>query len=214
MRYLLVAVAISLANYVLAEHQNYSPVYGPSFKFQTVKIHPDMGFYAFSFGASHTYAFQNFVVKLRKPTWLSVTDCYCPGDNFQVFDNGRPILVTNECPEVTPSCELAFEDNAWSCLKDPNFCHGVVLLDSGHHNLTIATINSSVGGGAAFLRLDSICPSQQMFGAYNAANPPPACCMFNPYPNGNDYDYQCGRLCNQMVHYPSASGGCNRCHSL
>jgi len=174
---------------------------GPRFRFQEVEAHADMGFYAFSFGSSHTYAYQNFVMKLRKPVWLSVTDCYCPGDSFQVFDNGKPVLVTNICPEITPSCEIVNSTNAWSCLESPDFCHGVILLDTGHHNLTIATINSASGGGAAFLRMDTICP-QIPGNVYNPINPPPACCMYNPYPNLENYPPTIGRLCNQMVQYP------------
>lgn len=175
---------------------------GNIYSYQEVHAHADMGFYAFSFGASHTYAFQNFVMKLKKPVWLSVTDCYCPGDSFQVFDFGKPILVTTMCPEQTPSCEMAYEDNAWTCLDDMNFCKGVVLLDTGHHNLTIASINSASNGGAAFLRLDTICPQSPNQNVYNPINPPPACCMYNPFPNLDDYPAQPGRLCNQMVQYP------------
>lgn len=174
---------------------------GPGYRFQHVEAHADMGFYAFSFGASHTYAYQDFQIKVRKPAWLSVTDCYCPGDIFQVFDNGKPVLVTSDCPQDTPSCEFAFNDNAWGCLFDDNFCKGVILLDTGHHNLTIATINSSVGGGAAFLRIDSICPNAPG-SALNPMAPPPACCMINPYPDLDDYEATPGRLCNQMVQYP------------
>jgi hypothetical protein len=170
------------------------------YSIQQVEAHANMGFYAFSYGPSHTFSYQNFLVKLRQPVWLTVTDCYCPGDRFQVFDNGKPIMVTTECPLVTPSCDVSYEDNAWSCLNNPDFCKGVVLLDAGHHNLTIATINSEVGGGAAFIRMDSICP--QYVDPYNPTGQPPSCCMYNPYPNLNDYPPTLGRLCNQMVNYP------------
>ena len=173
---------------------------GPKFHLQRVDAHADMGFYAFSFGASHTFSYQNFVINLKKPVWLTVNDCYCPGDRFQIFDMGKPIMVTSDCPDVTPSCELAYDSNAWSCMNNPNFCKGVSLLDVGHHNLTIAVINSSLGGGAAFLRMDTICP--QNSNPYNPTNPPPACCMYNPYPNLDDYSPLPGRLCNQMVQYP------------
>lgn len=176
---------------------------GPDWHFQTVKASADMGFYAFSFGASHTFAYQNFIVKLNKPVWLSVTDCYCPGDSFQLYDNGKPILVTSECPEDGPaSCDLVYVTDAWQCLDSPEYCHGVTLLDTGYHNITIAVINSQSGGGAAFLRMDTICPQAPNQNIYNPINPPPACCMYNPYPKLNDYTQQCGRLCNQMVNYP------------
>lgn len=166
--------------------------------YQTAKAHADMGFYAFSYGAPRTMAYQSYLLKLRKTAQLTVTDCYCPGDKFQIFDNGVPILTTDQCPPTVPTDCSGLDTNAWSCMTNANFCHGQVLLNAGYHNLTFAVISSPSGGGAGFFRIDTLC-APTMISPFDPAISPPWCCLLET--DTTDIT-KIGRLCNQMVQWP------------
>lgn len=197
---LLTAITATIAYLVStasSECTNYGPVPIAKGAFYNVEAHADMGFYAFSFGAPKSYAFQSFNIKVKKAAWLSITDCFCPGDTFQVFDNGVPLIVTQNDPRNnTKPCEGEYySENAWTCFTDFWHAKSSAIINPGYHNITIAAINSTYGGGTGFIRIDTSCapPNSQ----------PLPCCLIEEIDNEQlDYDYTGGRLCNQMVSYP------------
>lgn len=177
------------------EKNNHGPIPIAKGGFQNVVAHADMGFYAFSFGAPKTYAYQSFQVKLKEAAWLSITDGFCPGDTFQVFDNGVPLAVTILPTDADLDCATAYDDNAWNCFVGPNHAKRTVFLNPGHHNLTITSITGPYGGGTGFIRLDTSCTP--------VGQQPVPCCWIVDAENPNeDYQWSAGRFCNQMVTYP------------
>ncbi len=197
---LIISTAALLLSGLAAEQQQVNSNYGPfslaKGGFQDVVAHADNGFYAFSFGGPKSYSYQSFFVKLHKTAFLSITDCYCPGDTFQVFDNGVPLLVTMNPEDGPYACEIPYYlTDAWSCFVGAYHSKGSAILNPGYHNITIATINSHLGGGTGFLRIDTSCtPTNEQ--------PVPCCWIKEADQEQTDYSYQCGRLCNQMVNYP------------
>lgn len=211
------------------EESNYGPF--PAVKsngvYQNVPIHMDMGFYAFSFGEPNSMAYQSFSFKLHHSSFLTITDCFNSGDTFQAFDNGIPVAVTTFPPPIpdTPT----YLTNAWKCMTNPAHSKASVLLNPGHHNITIAVINSVQGGGAAFVRVDKACQRSPYAKPQSCDNIPgcgytessgsdgdPICedCGDCPVPINLRAPVPCcyitedgsldteGRLCNQMVNYP------------
>lgn len=178
------------------QRNNFGPVPITKNAFQNVPAHADMGFYAFSFGDSKTYAYQSFALKLKKTAFISITDCFCPGDTFQLFDNGVPLIVTQNPQGPVPECvDPYYMENAWNCFTGPYHSKSSSILNPGHHNITIAVINSASQGGTGFIRIDTSCTP-------NNEQPIPCCWIADADNEENDYDYTPGRLCNQMVNYP------------
>jgi pimeloyl-ACP methyl ester carboxylesterase len=82
---------------------------------------------------------------------LNVTDDFCPGDQFRVYDFGAPIgdtppvAISYSCPELGPAAASV----------NPAYSHRTFLLGPGNHSITIQTITNPFGGGRAYLRVDS-----------------------------------------------------------
>lgn len=125
----------------------------------SVPVLVDNGFYAFTYGNRDTWAFQSFTVNSKHLTILSVSDCFLPGDIFQIYDNGQYMMVTDECadgPVAHPEpCQL--EKDPSLCFESPLFCKNFGYLLPGFHNITIAVIRSASTAGAAYLRVDTAC---------------------------------------------------------
>lgn len=193
---LALSLLASCAAVCTAEPSNHGPMPFSKNGYQEVDAHADAGFYAFSFGAAKTYAYQSFSFKLRNSGFLSITDCFCPGDTFQIYDNGIPLAIT-KAPENGPfPCQPPYYmESAWQCMVGEYHAKASVILNPGHHNITVAAVNSAVGGGTGFLRIDTSCtpPNTQ----------PYPCCWIEEADNPQtDYEWSVGRLCNQMVTYP------------
>lgn len=88
-------------------------------------------------------------------TKLTVTDSFCPGDQFTVFDFGVPIGTTNLVPSSN-NCSISDPD---ASLANPIFSHGTFTLAPGPHSITVQTITNPNSAGAAFLRVDLAVPS-------------------------------------------------------
>lgn len=185
--------------------------------FQNVPVQPDMGYYAFSFGAPNTYAYQSFTFKLRFSAFLTVVDCYFPDDTFQAFDNGIPVALTQiQTLSVDPIAD--YSNDVWYCQTQSVFhSKASVFLNPGHHNITIAVINSEFGGGTGFIRVDKACQISPYITDDNYhtiddcdVSPPCTDCpqvqLSEPQPccflNADGLIDPAGPLCNQMVNYP------------
>jgi len=80
--------------------------------------------------------------------WLTVTDGFELGDEFEVFDFGSSVGTTSI---VSPD---------GSCSDDPDAClaagfsSAMIDLGSGAHSITIQVTDSPFAGGAAFFKID------------------------------------------------------------
>lgn len=124
-----------------------------------VPMMADAGWYTVTYGAQYTYADQIFVLNNKKTAILQMTSCFCPGNVFQVFDNGTPITLTDNCdwPVPTdPTCtDLERETDPFVCSQSSSFCMGVALLEPGYHNISVGVLESPWGAGAAYIRVDT-----------------------------------------------------------
>ena len=81
--------------------------------------------------------------------WLTVTDAFLNGDEFEVFDNASSIGTTSsaqggECgndPEV--------------CLLDPSSSNVMIDLGQGSHSITIQPTASPFDGGVAYFKVET-----------------------------------------------------------
>lgn len=121
---------------------------------------PDTGFYSFSYAGANTWVPRSFYVCNSEPVRLSITGCFCVGDYFEVFDNCVPVIIAKPdsgfpvFPTTTPCVPV---NDPAVCAADGAFAHGFYDLKPGTHNITIYTGASLYGGGAGFIRLDTLC---------------------------------------------------------
>jgi len=96
-----------------------------------------------------------FTYTAAAPSVVTVTDAFCKGDVFRVYDNGNPIGDTSTvaaaatCPAGgdTTDPNVAVHDTAYS--------HGHFLVPAGNHAITIQTIVNPFSSGGAYLRVDT-----------------------------------------------------------
>jgi hypothetical protein len=88
------------------------------------------------------------------PVLLRVTDAYCRGDEFRVFDRGFALFNTS-IVATDPRCddepEAMTGGTAW---RDPSYSKGRFLLQPGSHSVKIRITDSPFGAAGAFLRID------------------------------------------------------------
>jgi hypothetical protein len=92
-----------------------------------------------------------------------VTDAFCHGDEFRVYDKDVPLGDTSEVASEFPACpfELFFPATAWAdaALADPAFSHGVFFIAPGNHAIEFenkALWSETSTGTGAFFRVDSL----------------------------------------------------------
>lgn len=135
-----------------------------------VNVLIDAGWYSFSYGSANAPALRSFRIENRQIVQLTITSCFCPGNGFSLFDNGIPVLMTDN-QNIKAACAPPVTSNPNDCQQDPLFSHGNVLLLTGSHNITIVATKSPYGGGTAFIRVDTACPNVDF------SLPPVPCCQ-------------------------------------
>jgi hypothetical protein len=98
-----------------------------------------------------TYApVQPWTVRLNAPGTLTIADAFASGDQFEGLANGQSLGLT--------SPTMPFQhcgDNPASCINAFGMSSGVFALSAGFNLLTIRTIASEAGSGAAYFRVDA-----------------------------------------------------------
>jgi hypothetical protein len=84
-------------------------------------------------------------------TFLQLTDLYCKGDAFALYDGGRLLVqspqVKKTCDGSTGDPQATFQNPAWSSI--------LVTLSAGLHNITVDIISNPYGAGTAAICLTS-----------------------------------------------------------
>ncbi|MEO7132410.1 MAG: hypothetical protein ABIZ07_13655 [Dermatophilaceae bacterium] len=103
-----------------------------------------------------------FLFESTKLTKVTVTDSYCHGDVFSVFDNGVHIGDTAEIAPELRTCPTRFYlsdiARADRSMADPTFGHGVFYVGPGSHSLEFvnkAIWNGTDSGSVGFFRLET-----------------------------------------------------------
>lgn len=124
----------------------------------------DGGWYPFQFGGVNSTAKDSFVFRTTGPAILKVTDNFCAGDAFYVFDGGKYIGRTSHVPSNSCRTNTTNPDVAWN---DPSFSHGTFTLEPGLHKIQFTVAESPFMAGGASLRVDSSlmgCPTHSPSG--------------------------------------------------
>lgn len=125
---------------------------------QSVTLIPDVGFYQFNFGADNSdvpvkFTFTNKVVQV-----LTLVDCFWNKDSFKLKNFGRDIGNASAGCTISAGTCSHFRDDPYGCWKlDGVFCTITAVILPGTNSITISTLKSSLGGGSAFIRLDTGC---------------------------------------------------------
>lgn len=91
-----------------------------------------------------------FTFSSSETTILTVTDSFCPGDQFLIYDYGTPIGDTNPVA-INASCPGLSPDVA---LSNSTYSHGTFVLKPGNHSITLQTITNPFPPGTGYLRVD------------------------------------------------------------
>lgn len=120
-------------------------------------ITPNSGWHMFSWpGGGQPFNVEGpFTFTSATPAVVSVTDAFCRGDAFRVYDNNVAIGDTSSVP-IDTNCTQPAVVNADAAYSDTSFSHGSFLVPAGSHSITIqAIVNPQVNGGGGYLRVDA-----------------------------------------------------------
>lgn len=131
----------------------------------TTKITVDSGWQSFITGGGIDGASTAGPWVFTSPTVakVTVTDAFCKGDEFRVYDKDVLLGDTSEVVSAFPDCpfELFFPATARAdaALADPGFSHGVFFVAPGAHAIEFenkALWSETSTGTGAFFRVDSV----------------------------------------------------------
>jgi hypothetical protein len=104
-----------------------------------------------------------YLFESTKLTKVTVTDSFCHGDEFSVFDNGELLGDTSEIPAELRNCPTRFYlspiARADVSMADPTFSQGSFYVGPGSHSLEFvnkAIWNGTDDGSDAFFRLETV----------------------------------------------------------
>lgn len=129
-------------------------------RFHDTDLHPCDGWRPFLFGNRGDFAYDRFSIRSDCPLHLRITDAFCAGDEFIVYDWNRRLGVVrgpgcDEGEDVWRLCKrpLTEAEEAWKCDR---FASRQFLLSPGHHRITIKSFNAPIGAGKAFIKVQHI----------------------------------------------------------
>jgi len=94
-------------------------------------------------------------------TILRITDDFCRGDQFKVFDGTiEPVVIGTTLFVPTVPCSGTGQDEQGpaAAFLDPTYSSGAFRLPAGSHAITIQVITSPFFGGRGYIRIDSPVP--------------------------------------------------------
>jgi len=110
------------------------------------------GWYPFWFGESGTWAFQSFILSASGSFGVGVTDAFCGGDSFALYDNGYFVgLVDTSCIPNDHTCPQYTTDPDTAFASGSTCCTGLFDLSAGFHNFTLLVVASPFGYGQGFI---------------------------------------------------------------
>jgi len=140
-------LGLSLVAPVAAQEASYSPQGGcpPG----DTLLEPTGEWHCFSWEAPGTVPVTP--VFLTGPYRIDVTDCSCPGDEFEIRVDGVAIGTTSPATNVDCLAE-GIGDDADLCFADPAFSKGTFLLGPGTHQLEIVVTDNPNNAGVGAVR--------------------------------------------------------------
>ena len=108
-------------------------------------------------GGNGVFSSSGFTFTSVGPTILRITDDFCKGDQFRIFD--LETLVGDTSAVEATTCSGPGEVSGVgpdTAFADPTYSHGSFPLGPGNHSITIQAIVSPFGGGKGYIRVDSV----------------------------------------------------------
>ena len=118
---------------------------------RATEVTVDSSWIPFSVAEAGSFS-RRFTFSSAGPVLVTVTDVYCRGDKFRVFDGQEDLGLTSE-PAKPDDCEEHIK-NPDKALASDHFSHGIFAVGAGAHVLRIQIVKSPYGGAGAVFRLD------------------------------------------------------------
>lgn len=93
-----------------------------------------------------------FTFETQTATRVTITDAFCKGDAFTVYDSGTALRTTPTVP--APGCLADDTSDPDVALRDPAYSHSSFILKPGTHAINIAATVNPYGSGGAYIRFD------------------------------------------------------------
>jgi hypothetical protein len=104
---------------------------------------------SFTFGNTGTTVSTTFLFSSAKDVDLFVTDAFCPGDAFNVFEDAT--FIGNTAPKPVKNCDRPITDPN-QALFDADFSSGAFFFKKGTHRIQMTVAKAAVAaGGSAFI---------------------------------------------------------------
>ncbi len=108
------------------------------------------GWASFPFG--HVNSSTHIAMNLFCSGYLNITDIFCSGDQFAIYDNGVYVTKTsdpvfNDCKSNTTDPNYAQRHHEWSSDS--------IKLHPGFHNITLRVLKAPYGYGTGAIRVDT-----------------------------------------------------------
>lgn len=111
------------------------------------------GWRRFDFGKAGSFVSTNFIIEVSQPVILKVTDYFCAGDRFAVYDNETLLGESSkaefdECKTTSNSPDWAYTHSDWSSFS--------FSLEPGFHTIIIKVLQSPYNEGYGAIRIDPL----------------------------------------------------------
>ncbi len=106
---------------------------------------------SFVFGQAGTFSPNQFTFTASEPVMLSITDNFCKGDRFEVFDNGVSLGATSTPVNEFPGCSISTGPEDASA--NPDYSSGDFVLGPGFHHIRIKVVDSPWEQGRGFIEV-------------------------------------------------------------
>lgn len=129
------------------------------------RINVDGQWNTFYFGPIGTYAYTSFYYTSYVETAIIFTDCFCAGDDFQIFVDGvfyagSYLPSTANIPVSPHGCEDFELDPAICYENNPPYAslpwELAPPIEAGFHNITIFVVSSPYNFGLAYLAVGEV----------------------------------------------------------
>ena len=108
------------------------------------------GWMTFPFGPVNTTT--PIMFNLFCPGQMNITDLYCSGDRFAIYDNG--VFIGRTSRPVYDGCKSNSTDPNYT-QRHENWSHGSWEMLPGWHNISIVVVEAPYGGGFGAIRVDT-----------------------------------------------------------
>lgn len=117
-----------------------------------VSLEIDSGWQSFKFGNVSTEAIPEWIFELAADAYVWITDSYCRGDSFYIYNND--VLIATTADTIDDGCKTN-ATNPDDAVQDGTFGHVYFNFTPGSYRIKMTVKDSPFLAGKGFIRLDS-----------------------------------------------------------